>query len=1257
MGCGQSTPVQCPAECHDELNPAPRAKIAGDDKEEALVPADAAKMEIQNGQRIGKISNEELGKKTYDLVVIGGGPVGVAAALTGGMLGRNVLVIDKPKVKPDSKGLDISFGGPTGLFSKALREAAKKVDVKSLRSMGLYENVIWDQVRGSCLNMASMNASHQISSLQDFKGSYLQASASVLNQQDSNGSYQQVQVNREDGTSATIKCEKVLVATGSKPFRPQDIPFDDERIFDSDTVNTLSFLPESVAIYGGGVISIEYAKIFRKLGAKVTLVIRSGAKDSFERIGLDRDLADQLLYFLRNDKVEILEDTSIESFHVPPPGSLLSEKVRLKLKGSNGNVVPPELECDIFLGAIGRRPNVTGFGMEAIGVKLAQRGGHIEVDDHFQSNVPGIYAAGDVIGPPSLASTGVHQAQQAVVSMFDEGQAKHSSNFPVGMWTTPECAYYGLTKQQAEKKGMRVLEGMAKYTDCLRGRVFAPEGFVKLVFKEEDGVIVGVHLIGADACELVHYGMDLVDQSVTIFTLLDTLFTAVTYHELFKAAALDGNAKLDFGAQWQAILAELGVLVGDDIGSFTEEALRKQFDTIDTDGNGHLEASELHAVFSLLGKEVKRGTIANLIRLADEDKNGTIEFPEFAKIFEVVTRANGNNPQLPIASEEPAKLPRSVTKGESDQMLAGQVSDKELAGGFDLVVIGGGPVGVAAALKGANLGRSVLIVDKPKMTPDSQGLDISFGGPTGLFSKALREAGKKTDVKSLRSMGLYENVIWDQVRGSCLNMASMNASHQVESLRDFKVAYLQASATVMAAQKVRIERQDGTSCDVTCEKVLVATGSKPFKPQDIPFDDQRVFDSDTINSLTFLPGRVCISGGGVISIEYAKIFRKLGAQVTLVIRDKAKVGLERIGVDGDVADELVHFMRTDNVEILEDTSITGYQVPPPGSPLSEKVRVSLKSSNEGVPAECECDIFLAAIGRRPNVAGFGIKDLGVKLAERGGHIEVDEHFQSSIPGIYAAGDVIGFPSLASTGVHQAQQAVVSMFDEGHAKNRSNFPVGMWTTPECAYYGLTKQAAEKNGIQVVEGVAKYTDCLRGRVFAPEGMVKLVFKEEDGVIIGVHLIGADACELVHYGMDLVDQKVSIYKVLSSLFTAVTYHELFKAAALDGNSKVNFGAQWQTILKELGVMMMDDIGNYTEEVLRKQFDEIDTDGSGSLEADELHAVFKRLGKDVKHGTIANLIRLADDNGNGTIEFHEFWKIFEVVAKFVAKQNASRD
>jgi NAD(P) transhydrogenase len=536
---------------------------------------------------------------------------------------------------------------------------------------------------------------------------------------------------------------------------------------------------------------------------------------------------------------------------------------------------------------------------------------------------------------------------------------------------------------------------------------------------------------------------------------------------------------------------------------------------------------------------------------------------------------------------------------------------------------------VAAALKAGTFGRRALLVDKPKSTPNAEGLDIFFGGPTGLFSKALREAGHSVDVVSLKSMGLYEPVIWSQVQHTCVKLASNNAQCQVKTLESMKVKYLQASATIDSPNKVIVSNEDGEWA-ITTDKVIVCTGSKPTRPPTIPFDDVRIFDSDSVNGLGFLPKEVAISGGGIISIEYAKIFRSLGAKVSLLVRSGAKSSLERIGLDTDIADQMLQFLRDDDVQILESTEVESYAVP---TGPSEKLCLKLKSKQEGAPPELKVDIFLAAIGRKPNVTGFGLDKLGVKLADKGGHIEVNGMFETSVPGIFAAGDVIGPPSLASTGVHQAQGAITAMFDGTNAEQRTNFPVGMWTIPECAYYGLTKVAAEKKGLDVEEGVAPYVACLRGRVFHPEGLLKLVFQKKDGVIVGVHMIGADACELVHYGMDLVEQKVSIFTLCSTLYTAVTYHELFKEAALDGNSKVAYGAQWQTILSELGSDGM--VGkDFDDETLRKEFNAMDTSGDGSLDGDELYQVFKKLGKDIKPSTVANLVRLADEDGNERIE-----------------------
>jgi len=300
-----------------------------------------------------------------------------------------------------------------------------------------------------------------------------------------------------------------------------------------------------------------------------------------------------------------------------------------------------ELQTELYLACLGRQPRARGTSLEleANGVKLVERSGHIQVDDNFETTQPGIYAAGDCVVGPALASTGVDQAQRAVEAMFGcmNGQCStEETPFPIGVWTIPEVGYYGLTLKEALEQGHDADEGIATYDMCLRGRVFAPDGMLKLVFDRKSAVILGVHIIGTDACELVHYGMDLVAKRATLFDVIGTLFTAVTFHELFKEAAFAGNEKLEFGIQWQELLGQLQVTMAGAEARIDEIELRNKFDEIDTSSDGSLDADELGEVFKSLGAEATPSLVANLVRLADDDGNGTIEWPEFLKIFQVL---------------------------------------------------------------------------------------------------------------------------------------------------------------------------------------------------------------------------------------------------------------------------------------------------------------------------------------------------------------------------------------------------------------------------------------------------------------------------------------------------------------------------------------------------------------------------------------------------------------------------------------------
>ena len=481
-----------------------------------------------NGRTFGVVNTQNL-SKLYDLVVIGGGPAGVAGAIKAAQMGRRAILIDKPKfdagVLPN--GLDLFFGGPTGLFSKALRDAAKSTNVAAMRAQDMDSDVIWKQITNSIVGLAMRNAEGQCRTLERYGIDYLQGSAQLLGEDDdaniaASKKFEDDVDNQEDGirsvkvasddSEVIVSGTKVLVCTGSKSTRLPGIPFDQShRVFDSDTINLLGYLPRSVTISGLGIIGIEFANIFNALGVKdVRILVRGDVETSTKKLGMDLDVANELMRLLKESGVKVMEGTSVAEFtYVPPPGA---DEEYIQMKLNDGST----LETDLFFAATGRYPvgKNEETGLASAGVDVADRG-MIEIDKStLITSSKNVYAAGDVIGAPALASTSMEQAQRAVSAMFCESgeedaalDANHDDPLSIGVWTIPEMGYYGLTKEQAEKDGYTVVEGSVGFDQCLRGRVFAPDGLLKLVVDAKEGTVLGVHIIGKEAAEMVHYGM------------------------------------------------------------------------------------------------------------------------------------------------------------------------------------------------------------------------------------------------------------------------------------------------------------------------------------------------------------------------------------------------------------------------------------------------------------------------------------------------------------------------------------------------------------------------------------------------------------------------------------------------------------------------------------------------------------------------------------------------------------------------------
>jgi len=519
-------------------------------------------------------------------------------------------------------------------------------------------------------------------------------------------------------------------------------------------------------------------------------------------------------------------------------------------------------------------------------------------------------------------------------------------------------------------------------------------------------------------------------------------------------------------------------------------------------------------------------------------------------------------------------------------------------------------VGVSAALLAARAphDRNVILIDAPRasgaLMNEATGEDLSLGGPTGLFSKALRDTSKRISVSSLKGMGLRDDSVWNEIVTSCVELASFNARDTVRQLEYAGVTYVQGYAAFAdsggSSSLFVTDGDDQSISTLTAAKILIATGSTPFRPGGIPFDGKRVFDSDSINTLSYLPKSVAITGSGIIAIEFAKIFKNLGSDVTLIIRDNIpRNALMKIGLDKDIAATLVADLVRSGIKIERGAQVKKFHVPKGNVKAPIILDLEAKGGGPRSPTaatDVKCDVYIAAVGRKPNTANLNLAGAGIQPDSYGG-IEVDSRLQANANGgdVYAAGDVLGRPFLASTGMAQGYAAIQNMFaedliekngvvgdddsvdkeddDEAEdsadsstackigeicmtgenfdpkslASNPFAFPIGVWSSPEASYYGLSSQQCEEMGIDAGEGVALYSECLRGLVFSPNGLLKLVFDKETGQIMGVHICGDDACELIHYGMELVKAERTIDDVLSNLYSAVTFHEMYRIAAL--------------------------------------------------------------------------------------------------------------
>lgn len=453
---------------------------------------------------------------------------------------------------------------------------------------------------------------------------------------------------------------------------------------------------------------------------------------------------------------------------------------------------------------------------------------------------------------------------------------------------------------------------------------------------------------------------------------------------------------------------------------------------------------------------------------------------------------------------------------------------------FDLIVIGTGPAGEKAAVKAAYFGYKVAIVEKETMYGGAEVVTGTLPSKTlretALFLSGKLEKGLYGVNRDLEHEASLEDFMYRK------NFISTTAAADIhENLLRHKVSIFHGTARFVDAHTLQVGSES-----IRGNYILIATGSYPYHPPYVPFDGVRIHDSDTILGLKRFPKSLCIVGAGVIGCEYATIFATMGTKVYLV-NDK---DLILPFVDLEVSKELVGQMQAAGITILFNQSIAHIS---PAESDTDPINITLQS-NETL----NVDMFLFAAGRSGNTKALDCERIGLQRGSRE-QIVVDSQYRTNIPHIFAAGDVIGFPALASTSMDQGRVAVAHIFQTQDLEHLpSHFPYGIYTIPEVSMVGITEQEALKRKLSFFTGKARYSDMPRGKIIGSKaGFLKLVISKEDLSILGVHVIGHIASELIHYGVLLIEEKKTLYQVIGQVFNFPTLHELYKYACYDGLS----------------------------------------------------------------------------------------------------------
>jgi NAD(P) transhydrogenase len=454
---------------------------------------------------------------------------------------------------------------------------------------------------------------------------------------------------------------------------------------------------------------------------------------------------------------------------------------------------------------------------------------------------------------------------------------------------------------------------------------------------------------------------------------------------------------------------------------------------------------------------------------------------------------------------------------------------------YELLVIGSGPAGQKAAIQAAKLGRRVALVERHELG----GVSVNWGT---IPSKTLRETIVYLTGLSQREAYGQSYRVKDQITIEDLRVRATGViEREVDVVRDQllrnHVDIVHGSARFLDPHTIELSGGEGRR--LSAENIVIATGTRPAHPPDVDFDDSTILDSDGLLLLDRIPASAVVVGAGVIGIEYASMFAALGAKVTVVEKRTRLLDF----CDAQITEGLQYHLREIGVVLRFGEEVAAVERCAEGGALTQLV------SGKQIPSE----VVLYAAGRQGETEDLELERAGLQADERG-RIAVGPDYRTAVDHIFAAGDVVGWPALAATSMEQGRLASAHAFGED-ASMTELLPIGIYTIPEISYVGRTEEELTRAAVPYEVGISRYRELARGQILGDtQGLLKLLVSREDRQILGVHVLGTNATELVHIGQTVMGLYGTVDYLIDSVFNYPTLAESYKVAALDARNRLD-------------------------------------------------------------------------------------------------------